>query len=112
MSLQQNGPFNLWSLHQWGKQGVALLGTGTENQYKQLLTINCKGFVLCLDPDEAGRKGTNKIIDFLLNNRKNNIFVTLMPEGKDVNDLTKEEFRNIEVVSYKQWKYLYENKKL
>lgn len=101
------GPFNLWSLKGWGKQGVALLGTGTEHQYQELLKINCKGYVLALDPDDAGRNGTIKIANFLKQNRKQNIYVLLLPNGKDVNDLTQEEFRTIPVVTYQEWRYLY-----
>ena len=101
------GPFNLWSLKGWGKQGVALLGTGTDYQYKQALTIDCKGYVLALDPDEAGRKGTLKLGNYLQQHRKYNIFVALIPEGKDVNDLTLDEFNQVEVVSFSQWKVLY-----
>ena len=100
------GPFNLWSLRGWNKPGVALLGTGTENQYKQLLNVPCEGYVLALDPDEAGMKGTYKLGEFLLNNHKYNINVSLIPTGKDVNDLQEDEFKNIQVVSYKQWKYI------
>ena len=104
------GPFNLWSLYQWGKTGIALLGTGTEYQYKLLSQIKCKGYVLCLDPDSAGRNGTRKIIDYLLKHKKKNIFVTLMPEGKDVNDLTEDEFKNVEVVKYFEFYKKYGNK--
>ena len=43
-----------------------------------------------LDPDEAGRKGIYKLGNFLQDHRKNNINVALIPEGKDVNDLTYE----------------------
>ena len=100
------GPFNLWSLRGWNKPGVALLGTGTESQYKQLLNVPCEGYVLALDPDEAGMKGTYKLGEFLLNNHKYNINVSLIPTGKDVNDLQEDEFKNIQVVSYKQWKYI------
>lgn len=100
------GPFNLWSLRGWGKQGVALLGTGTERQYKQLLTIDCEGFILTLDPDDAGRHGTYKLGMFLTkHNRKVN--VCLMPDGKDVNDLTFDEFKQVEVVTFNQWLFLY-----
>lgn len=97
------GPFNLWSLSEWGKYGVALLGTGTSNQYKQLLNIKTDNYVLALDPDEAGRKGIRKLIRFLLDNRRYNIYVMLLPNGKDINDLTQEQFRNTEVVNYKSW---------
>lgn len=97
------GPFNLWSLHQYGKLGVGLLGTGTQNQLEQLLTINCKGFVLALDGDEAGRKGNTKIANFLINNKRK-VFVAYIPDYKDVNDMTEDEFINMEVESYYTWK--------
>lgn len=101
------GPFNLWSLRGWGKQGVALLGTGTDFQYKQSLEINCNGFVLALDPDEAGRKGTLKLGNYLNQHGRFNIHVALIPEGKDVNDLTHDEFRNVQVIPFNQWKQKY-----
>lgn len=97
------GVFNVWSLSQYGKQSIGLLGTGTEYQYKQLLNIDCEGYVLCLDPDDAGRKGTKKLIEFLLKNKKYNINIALIPEGKDVNDLNENEFRQVQVVGYKWW---------
>lgn len=100
------GPFNLWSLRGWNKQGVALLGTGTELQYKQLLEINCKGFVLELDPDEAGRKGINKLGQFLQENHKK-VFVTLLPDGKDINDLLYEDYKQLAVITFKEWKDIY-----
>jgi DNA primase len=98
------GPFNLWSLHQWRKNGVALLGTGTKLQYEELLNVDTNNFILALDPDEAGRNGTKKIIQFLLQHHKYNIYVALIPEGKDVNDLTENEFNGVEVVPYKVWR--------
>ena len=94
------GPFNLFSLSQWGKNAVALLGTGTDYQYQLLSEVKCNGYVLCLDPDNAGRNGIRKIIKYLLKKKKRNIYVALLPDGRDVNDLTKEEFENIEIVSY------------
>ena len=104
------GPFNVWSLSGWKKQVVGLLGTGTEKQYKQLLEIKCKGFVLALDPDEAGRKGIYKLGNFLQEHKKNNINVALIPEGKDVNDLSYEEFKQVQIISFNEWKRWYENK--
>ena len=97
------GPFNLWSLREWNKQAVGLLGTGTEFQYKQLLTIDCKGYVCSLDNDDAGIRGTKRLIDFLISHKKRNIHVAVYPRGKDVNDLTYEEFRQIPVYTYKEW---------
>lgn len=101
------GPFNIWSLKGWNKTAVALLGTGTETQHKQLLGIDCDGYVLALDPDDAGRNGTYKLAEYLIKHNKTNIFVTLLPDGKDINDLTLEEFETVEVIPYTQWRYYY-----
>lgn len=91
------GPFNMWTLRGWNKQSVALLGTGTSYQYKQLLTINCEGFVLALDGDEAGRNGIKKLKQFLTANHRK-CYIAKLPDGKDINDLTYEQFLNMEVI--------------
>lgn len=104
------GPFNLWSLKQWGKYGVALLGTGTEKQYKDLTYLNVENYVLALDPDDAGRNGTYKIIKHLIDAKKQNIYIVEIPENKDVNDLTLEEFNKLNVLNYKQWLNKYNKK--
>lgn len=75
----------------YGKYAVALNGTGTEYQYNQLKKLNCRKLVLGLDPDNAGRKGALK----LYKNLKDYKLITFLkgiPENKDINDLTKEEF--------------------
>ena len=101
------GPFNLWSLYQYGKTGVALLGTGTEGQYKQLLNIDCFGYVLALDPDEAGRNGIRKLSKYLEKYHKTNINVTLLPDGMDINDLTSDQFKQIDVLDIYTWRSIY-----
>lgn len=80
----------LWS---WGYEAVALFGIGTEYQIDILKKLNQRKFILCLDGDEAGRKGTKKLYDSLDNKL---VFIKVIPEGKDVNDLTKEEFDELE----------------
>ena len=69
---------------------IALLGTGTEYQYELLKKSGIIHYILCFDGDEAGRKGRDKFIK----NLGDNVFITVvnLPEGKDVNDLNKEEF--------------------
>lgn len=62
-----------------------------------------------MDPDEAGRKGIYKLGKFLNKNRIFNVNVALMPDGKDVNDLTLEEFKQVQVISFKDWKNWYES---
>jgi DNA primase len=63
-----------------------------------------------LDPDEAGRKGIYKLGNFLQEHKKQNINIALIPEGKDVNDLTYEEFKQVQIISFNEWKRWYENK--
>lgn len=96
----QINALTLWS---WGYPAVALFGTGSSDQYKilnkasSILKIN-----LCLDGDNAGKSGTLKLIK----NLSNRFFIDVVeiPRGKDVNDLTKEEFdslRKIDSIIYK-----------
>lgn len=74
----------------YGYNAVALLGTGNAYQIMQLKLLGVQEFVLCLDPDEAGKKGTAKLKRAL----KSVAIVWTMPipVGKDANNLTKEEF--------------------
>ena len=80
----------LWS---WGMPAVALFGTGTEYQINRLNNINARKIVLCLDGDSAGRNGMRRISNGLTNKM---VYFVNVPDGKDVNDLTKEEFLEIE----------------
>ena len=101
------GPFNLWSLAEWKKKGVALLGTGTAYQYEQLKDIKCDNIILALDPDDAGRRGIFKLSKYLIDNNRKNIYVADLPDGRDVNDLSFEEFRQVEVLTFKEWQLKY-----
>ena len=63
----------------YGKYAVALNGTGTKSQIEQLKLMPNREFVLA-------RKGlTNKIVTEYV-----------IPEGKDINDLSKAEFDNLQ----------------
>ena len=97
------GPFNLWSLDGWEKFGVAMLGTGTSYQYNQLLQVNCDGYVLALDGDSAGYKGTLKLGEFLIANHKK-VYVAVVPENEDINSISYEQFRHMPVVTFYEWK--------
>jgi DNA primase len=100
------GPFNLWSLYEYGKAGVALLGTGTQAQYKQLLEVKCNDYVLALDGDDAGRKGISKLGKFLQQNDKK-VYVANVPDGQDINDMTPEQFKNMYIGTFNEWKSYY-----
>lgn len=74
----------------WGYDSVALLGTGNTTQLKQLKKLGVKEFVLCFDGDDAGAKAAAKLKREL--SKVAIVWIVHMPSGKDVNDLTKEEF--------------------
>ena len=82
--------FNALTSVVYGRPAVALLGTGTTYEIEQLKRLGASSYVICLDNDEAGRKGTIKLKKALSNYAL--VWTMTVPEGKDVNDLTKEEF--------------------
>ena len=84
---------NAITCYTYGKPAVALNGTGTDYQINQLKRLNCRKFILALDPDTAGEKGRAKLKKAL----KDYKIITeyKIPIGKDINDLTKEEFENL-----------------
>lgn len=82
--------FNALTAEVYGFHAVALMGTGNSYQLNQLKRLGCREFVICMDGDEAGRKATEK-----LKRQLSNIAIVWsikMPDGKDLNDCTKEEF--------------------
>lgn len=88
--------FNALTCWVYGKPAIALLGTGSDSQIQKLKKLNFRHFTLALDPDSAGDKGTNRIVKKLTNKLISRLII---PEGKDINDLTKEEFDNLEEVN-------------
>lgn len=83
----------------YGRPAVALNGTGTPYQFKQLRSLPCRHYILGLDPDMAGDNGrekfkkalgSDKIISELILPRNK-----LTNKGRDINDLTREEFENL-----------------
>lgn len=76
----------------YGVPAVALFGTGTTTQYEQLKHLGVRHFILGLDPDKAGRIGSYKLKKAL-----KDFYVTklVIPNGKDINDLSYEEFINL-----------------
>lgn len=81
---------NCLTCRSWGYPALALNGTGSAEQLEKLARLQYPTYVLALDGDDAGAKGTRKIIKKLRN--KKLIYVIEIPQGKDVNDLDKEEF--------------------
>lgn len=83
--------FNALTCWVYGKPAVALLGTGNAYQIQQLKELGVQEFILAFDPDDAGRRATNKLKRALKSVAIVWEFVGI-PAGKDINDLTKEEF--------------------
>lgn len=86
----------LWTL---GKPAIALFGTGSKAQYRILRHTEITHYYLALDGDQAGRTGIKKFI----NNMPSELLidVLLLPDGKDINDLSAEEIESLEVVPSK-----------
>lgn len=80
---------NALTCYAYGREAIALFGTGSDNNYKELANTDIRHFILMFDGDNAGRAGAERFKKHI-----HNAFVTdiIMPQGKDVNDLTKEEF--------------------
>lgn len=88
----------LWSL---GYPAIALFGTGTQHQYDLLNSSCINHYFLCFDGDSAGTKGTKRFI----RNIKKSVFIDVvkLPQNKDVNDLSQEEFESLETEEYHDW---------
>lgn len=81
----------LWS---WGYPAVALLGAGTtKEQLKTLSNSPIRSFILCYDGDQAGKHGAELFQKYISKSK----FTTniVLPNGKDVADLTKTEFEQL-----------------
>lgn len=99
---------NALSLWNWDIPAVATFGCNiTQKQMDVFNRSNLQHIYLCFDGDAAGRKGTNKFIEQI----RKDIFVDviILPNGKDVNDLSEEEFNNLPIISSQEWKKQYES---
>ena len=82
--------FNALTAVIYGYPAVALLGTGNAYQIQQLKELGVNEFIICMDGDEAGHKATAKLKKALRDVAM--VWVINMPDGKDINDCTKQEF--------------------
>lgn len=86
---------NALTLWGWGFPAVALFGTGSNYQYEVLKKSGIRQYILAFDGDLAGQVGANRFVE---NNKESLLTKVIIPQGKDVNDLTKEEFLNLEEI--------------
>lgn len=85
--------FNCLTCYVYGKEALALNGTGSKEQIEQISKLNVRSIYLGLDNDEAGNRGSIRIYEKLKN--RFIFYRMIFPVGKDINDLNKEEFENI-----------------
>ena len=93
---------NCLTLWGWNIPSVATFGCNiTPKQIDILNKSDIKHVYLCFDGDAAGRKGNKKLISSL----RSDILVDVieMPTGKDVNDLTEEEFNKLPIKEGQVW---------
>lgn len=83
----QLNTLNCWK---YGFPAVGLFGTGSNYQYDILKKSGIRNYVLMFDGDAAGRTGAEKFKKHL----SDTAYITdvVMYAGKDVSDLTREEF--------------------
>lgn len=85
--------FNALTLVKWGYNAIALMGTGSYNQYPLINKLPFREIHIVLDGDPGGALGTKRLAE---NIKKDKIvFLYKMFNGKDVNDLTFEQFKNV-----------------
>ena len=79
-----------------GRYAVALNGTGSELQFKQLRELPCRKLILCTDSDKAGMQAREKI----RRNVPNKIITEyILPQGrKDANECTTDELQSLQEV--------------
>ena len=85
--------FNALTLVKWGYNAIALMGTGSNYQYNLINELPFRTIRICLDGDLAGRLGTKKLLENIDFNKL--VYAYNMFDGKDVNDLTYEEFLTV-----------------
>lgn len=76
---------NCLTLWKYGLPAIAMIGTGNKSQYGILNKLPVRTYILAFDPDEAGRKATQRFKE----NVKGKIIKEIIyeEEGKDINDL-------------------------
>lgn len=76
---------NCLTLWKFGLPAMAMIGTGNRRQYEILNKLPVREYILAFDPDEAGRKATQRFKE----NVKGKIIKEIIYEedGKDINDL-------------------------
>ena len=89
--------FNCMTLTKQGVPSLALLGTGSEHQYKLLRELPFRKYIIALDNDSAGDNGAVKLYNALRNDKLMSRFIIKFKD-KDINDCGM--YNNIKEYSY------------
>ena len=85
---------NCLTCWKYDKPAMATIGTGNQKQYEILNKLPVREYILAFDPDEAGRKATER---FRKNVHGKIIKELVYPDNRDINDL-QEEFLNCKII--------------
>lgn len=89
-------PFNMLTLWKLGHAAICLFGTGGGNQYEMLNKLPIRHYIIALDPDEAGKKGSKKLLHNL--GKTKLLSKVNYLDHRDINDLDTE-FDNLKISS-------------
>ena len=85
---------NCLTCWKYDKPAMAMIGTGNRRQYEILNKLPVREYILAFDPDEAGRKATER---FKKNVHGRIIKELVYPDNRDINDL-QEEFLTCKII--------------
>ena len=85
---------NCLTCWKYDKPAMAMIGTGNRKQYEILNKLPVREYILAFDPDEAGRKATER---FIKNVHGKIIKELVYTDNRDINDL-QEEFLNCKII--------------
>ena len=85
---------NCLTCWKYNKPAMAMIGTGNQKQYEILNKLPVREYILAFDPDEAGRKATER---FRKNVHGKIIKELVYTDSRDINDL-QEEFLNCKII--------------
>ncbi len=81
-------PFNMLTLWSMNYPAICLFGTGGGNQYEMLRKLPIRHYIIALDPDEAGIKGSKKLLKEL--NTYKILSKLNYTDSRDINELQDE----------------------
>lgn len=87
-------PFNMLTLWSMNYPAICLFGTGGGNQYEMLRKLPIRHYIIALDPDEAGRKGSRKLLKEL--NTYKILSKLNYTDSRDINEL-QDEVKNLKI---------------